>query len=80
MSNVNINFSGYAAQVLEYMLRAGYAKTKTEALRLALFEFDQRHKIVPKEEIAYALVAKKILEDVETGKEKVKKFSFKELD
>ncbi len=80
MTNVNIVFSGYIEKILEYMLKGGYAKTKTEALRLALFEFDQRHKIVPKEDTAYELVAQNILLNVNSGKEKVKKFSFKELD
>lgn len=80
MGNLNIDLTGYVNRVLEYMIKEGYAKTKTEALRLALFEFDQRHKVVPTEDMAYELVAQKILKDVKLGKEKTKKFSLKELD
>ena len=45
-----------------------------------LFEFDQMHSVVPDEDTAYALVAQKLLEDVESGKVKLKKFDFKMLD
>jgi hypothetical protein len=55
-------------------------KTKTEALRLALFEFNQRHGVLPDEETAYALLAEKILGDVDSGKTKLKPFKLSELD
>ena len=61
------------------VLRGGAYNTKTEALRLALFEFDRSHRIVPDEETAYAAVAGKILEDVASGKMKTKPFSIREL-
>jgi hypothetical protein len=80
MGNINIELNGYPGQVVEYMVKQGYAKTKTEALRLALFEFDQKHKLVPDEETAFELFAGKILSDVEGGKEKTKGFSLTELD
>lgn len=80
LGNLNINLTGYAAQVVDQMIQVGYAKTKTEALRLALFDFGQRHGLVLDDEAAYAVLAKKILADVESGKEKVKPFSLKELD
>ncbi len=79
MGNLNILLTGYAGRVVESMVDAGFAKTKTEALRLALYEFDQKHKLVPDEETAYALVAKKILDKVDSGKEKTKPFSLSEL-
>ncbi len=79
MGNLNIELEGYVNRVVEYMIKEGYAKTKTEALRLALFEFDMQHRVVPDEDTAFELAAKKILDNVASGKEKVKKFSLKEL-
>ncbi|MFA6328114.1 MAG: hypothetical protein WCY41_01575 [Candidatus Micrarchaeia archaeon] len=78
MANANIELSGYTGTVVDMMLRLGYAKTKTEAIRLALFQFDQTHKLT--EEQAYGSLAGKILKEVESGKMKTRKFSPKELD
>ncbi|MGD0510265.1 MAG: hypothetical protein ABSA33_00330, partial [Candidatus Micrarchaeaceae archaeon] len=72
MSNINIELKGYTAEVVEKMLEDGYAKTKTEAIRLALFEFDQIHKLT--EEELYAKAADKILKDIKSGKEKTSKY------
>ncbi len=80
MGNLNITLEGYANSVAEFMIKAGYAKTKTEALRLALFEFDQRHHLVPDEELAYELAAKRILGDIENGSQKIRKYNPKALD
>jgi hypothetical protein len=80
MGNLNINLDGYVNQVLEYMIREGYSKTKTEAVRLALFDFDRSHGILPEEETAFEVVAQKILGEVESGKQRTKKFSLKELE
>lgn len=59
------------------MLDDGYAKTKTEAIRLALFEFDQIHKLT--EEELYAKAAQKILKDIKSGKEKISKYKVKAM-
>ncbi len=80
MGNLNISLEGYANRVVELMVAEGYAKTKTEALRLALHEFDRTHKIVPDEDTAFALVAQKVLSQVDSGHVQTKKFSLKELD
>ncbi len=72
MSNINIELKGYTAEVVEKMLEDGYAKTKTEAIRLALFEFDQIHKLT--EEELYAKATDKILKDIKSGKEKTSKY------
>lgn len=80
MGNLNIDLSGYVGKVVELMIEEGYVKTKTEALRLALYEFDRAHKVVPDEETAFALVVEDILAGVKTGKEKVRPFSLRELD
>ena len=72
MTNINIELKGYTAEVVEKMLDGGYAKTKTEAIRLALFEFDQIHKLT--EEELYARAAEKVLKDIKSGKEKTSKY------
>ncbi len=71
MPNVNIELQGYTSEVVESMLKKGYAKTKTEAIRLALFEFDQEHRLT--EDKLYAKAAEKILGEISKGREKVKK-------
>ncbi|MFH0973668.1 MAG: hypothetical protein V1817_02690, partial [Candidatus Micrarchaeota archaeon] len=67
-------------RIVDLMVKEGFVKTKTEALRLALFEFNRSHNVVPDEDTAYALLAEHILAGVDSGKVKVKKFSLKELD
>ena len=79
MVNVNIGLTGYAEQVVAEMINRGYAKTKTEALRLALFEFGQKHELVDEEE-ALSLMVGDILKKVDAGKIKVKKFDISKLD
>ena len=78
MANANIELSGYTGTVVERMLSLGYAKTKTEAIRLALFQFDQMHKLT--DEHAYDDLTGKILKGVESEKIKTRKFSLKELE
>jgi len=77
MSNINIELKGYTADIIGKMLDNGYAKTKTEAIRLALFEFDQIHKLT--EEELYAKAAQKILKDIKSGKEKTLKYRIKAM-
>ncbi|MEM2138518.1 MAG: hypothetical protein QW568_05505 [Candidatus Anstonellaceae archaeon] len=77
MGNVNIALTGYASDVLDMMIRLGYAKTKTEAIRLALYQFDQEHKLT--EEQVFAGLTGKILRGVDSGKVKTRKFGKHEL-
>lgn len=79
MGNLNIELTGHIANVVDAMITKGYAKTKTEALRLAVFEFNNSHKVLQDEDTAYELITKKILSDVDSGKVKVKTFSLDEL-
>ena len=51
MGNLNIDLTGHTKNVVESMIRKGYAKSKTEAIRLALFEFDREYKIVDDREL-----------------------------
>ncbi len=76
MPNINIELKGYVAEVIDKMLDDGYAKTKTEAIRLALFEFDQIHKLT--EEELYAKAAQKMLSDIRSGREKTTKYVLKQ--
>ena len=74
---MNIALSGYTGNVVERMVRFGYAKTKTEAVRLALYHFDQSHKITDEE--VFGKLAGKILEGVDSGRIKTRKFGVREL-
>lgn len=78
MANINLEVKGYVEDVVESMIRKGYVKTRTEAVRLALFEFDREHRV--SEERLYELAAAKSVEAVKSGKEKIRKFSLNELD
>ncbi|PIT85018.1 hypothetical protein COU37_00660 [Candidatus Micrarchaeota archaeon CG10_big_fil_rev_8_21_14_0_10_45_29] len=78
MGNINFEISGYMETVLNSMIAKGYAKTKTEALRLTVFEFDKSNHI--SEDELFEAAAGKILKNVKSGKEKTSKFSFKELE
>ncbi|MDE1811142.1 MAG: hypothetical protein KGH66_03810 [Candidatus Micrarchaeota archaeon] len=75
MTNINIELKGYTADIVEKMLEDGYVKTKTEAIRLALFEFDQVHKLTDDE--LYAKAAQKMLKDIKSGKEKTRAYHIK---
>jgi hypothetical protein len=78
MGNVNIELAGYSGEVVEAMIHLGFAKTKTEAIRLALFQFDQLHKLT--EEEVFEGLAAKIAGAVDLGKMKTRKFNIRELD
>ena len=75
MSNINIELKGYVEKVLERMVEENYAKTKSEAVRLALFEFDQLHGLTDDE--LYAVAVEKITKRIEAGKEKIHKFKIR---
>ena len=78
MANANIELSGYTGSVVDAMIRLGYAKTKTEAIRLAIYQFDQDHDL--SEEQAFEDLTGKLLKGVKTGKIKTRKFNPSELD
>ncbi|MFA6907291.1 MAG: hypothetical protein WC263_00510 [Candidatus Micrarchaeia archaeon] len=78
MGNINIEMNDYLGDVIGAMLKRGYAKTKTEALRLAVYEFDRTHSLT--EDAVFELAAEKMLSDIKSGKEKVRKFNPHELD
>ena len=78
MANINFEVSGYAEEVVNSIIKRGYAKTRTEAIRLALFEFDKEFGFT--EERLFEKAAEKVLSGIESGKEKARRFSLKELD
>ena len=75
MSNINIELKGYSKEVIDRMIEEDYVKTKTEAIRLALFEFDQMHGLTDDE--LYSAAAEKILKDIKSGNEKVHAFTLR---
>lgn len=75
MGNINLTLEGYSNRVVESMVSAGYAKTKSEALRLALYEFDRSHQLVSD---GLELVARKI--KVEQTEMKKKGLNYLPLD
>ena len=73
MSNINIELKRYTKEVIDRMVEENFVKTKTEAIRLALFEFDQMHGLTDDE--LYGAAAEKVLKGIKSGKEKVHAFT-----
>ena len=44
--NINVNFTGITDDIMEAAIRKGLAKTKTEVLRLALFELKSQYNLL----------------------------------
>ncbi len=80
MGNINMSLDGYPGLVVERMIKAGFARTKGEALRLALYEFGQKHNVIPDEDEVFEEFAKKAIADIKSGKIKTRKFDIDELD
>lgn len=47
--NLNVNFTGVTEEIINAAIRKGIAKTKTEVLRLALFEFKNQYNLLDDE-------------------------------
>jgi len=78
MANANIELTGYTGNVVDRMISKGYAKTKTEAIRLAIYQFDQAHGLT--EDEVFDKLTGKVLAQVESGKMKTRKYKTSELD
>jgi len=78
MANANIELTGYTGNVVDRMISRGYAKTKTEAIRLAIYQFDQAHGLT--EDEVFDKVTGKVLAQIDSGKMKMRKFNLSELD
>lgn len=46
MANVNVRLSGIAEKILGELVKQGYAASKTEAIRLALIDYNEHHPIL----------------------------------
>ena len=76
--NVNVKFSGAVEKIIDEAISKGYASTKTEVLRLGLFELNNRYKLLEEMEDAEDIArADAIMERVVSGKEKL--YSEKEI-
>lgn len=78
MANANIALTGYTGNVVDRMISCGYAKTKTEAIRLAIYQFDQAHGLTDDE--VFDKLTGKVLAQIDSGKMKMRKFNLSELD
>ncbi|MFA6329939.1 MAG: hypothetical protein WCX64_04640 [Candidatus Micrarchaeia archaeon] len=78
MANANIELTGYTGSVVDRMISRGYAKTKTEAIRLAIYQFDQAHGLT--EDEVFDKLTGKVLAQIDSGKMKMRKFNLSELD
>jgi len=47
--NVNVNFTGITDEIIQDAIRKGLAKTKTEVLRLGLFELKSKYHLAEEE-------------------------------
>ncbi len=53
--NVNVNFTGIVDEIINDAIRQGLAKTKTEVLRLGLFELKNKYHLAEGEPTAEEL-------------------------
>ncbi len=69
--NVNVRFSGAVEQILQQAVKKGYASTMTEALRLGVFELNNRYRLLQEiEDNADVARADAIMERISSGEEK----------
>jgi len=70
--NLNVKFAGAVETILDEAVKQGYASTKTEALRLGVFELNNRYHLLQKMEDEEDIAkADAIMERVASGKEKL---------
>ncbi len=71
MVYVNVNFEGATAKILESAIARGYAKTKAEALRLAVLMLNEHYGFLEaEEEHADARDVARIDSEIAAGKQK----------
>ncbi|OIO22485.1 hypothetical protein AUJ65_06030 [Candidatus Micrarchaeota archaeon CG1_02_51_15] len=70
--NVNVHFHGAVEKILDEAVRKGYASTKTEALRLGVFELNNRYQLLERTEDEEDIkCADAVMERVSNGKERL---------
>ena len=65
---MNVTLRGRIRQILETMVAEGYANTKSEAIRLAILDFGEKH---IDEEIMVRAKLDKINKEIKEGKRKL---------
>ena len=67
---MNVTLKGRVQQILDVMVKEGYANTKSEAIRFALLIFGEEH---VREEVAVGKKLDRINKEIKEGKRKVLK-------
>ena len=66
-----VKFEGYLDEILQYAIKYGLAKTKTEALRLAVLELGHKYQLLEREDFLAAKKMESIYEEIKAGKRRV---------
>lgn len=71
--HVTVKFTGTLEDILERAVKEGLAQTKTEALRLGIFELNNRYNLLERaeEEKLLSSKMKAIEKDIQAGKTKL---------
>lgn len=70
--NMNLKFTGIAEQIMEGAVKAGLAKTKTDALMMGLLELDHHYRLLERlEDEQDARDVDRIMREVKEGKQKL---------
>lgn len=78
MGNLNITLDGFPGMVIDAMLKKGLAKTKTEAIRLALFDFEKRHWVMEEDDV-FGYAAAHMMKQIDSGREKTHSMTLDEM-
>jgi len=77
--NMNVKLTGIPEQIIKGAIKAGLAKTKTDALTLGLIELENKYRLLERlEDEEDVRDAKRILSEVAEGKQKL--YSAKEFE
>ena len=66
-----VKFEGVIDKILEKAVENGFAKTKVEALRLAVLELGNKYQLLEREDFLTAKKMESIYEEIKAGKRKV---------
>ncbi len=78
MGNLNITLDGFPGMVIDAMVKKGLAKTKTEAIRLALFDFEKRHWVMEEDDV-FGYAAAHVMKEIDSGRMKTHSMTLDEL-
>lgn len=69
--NMNIKLSGITEEIVAGAIKAGIAKTKTDAIMVGLLELNNKYKLLERQEDEEDVRdAKRILSEIKSGKQK----------